>query len=76
MPTTYFILGLLVGAMIGAIGVYMFLVKSGRNIVAQAKTQAEGLLTTAKLEAGNKAKEIELKARGDQMEARKQFEKE
>ena len=74
--TTTFILGLLVGLIVGAIGVYMFLVKSGRKIIAQAKTEAEGLLTAVKLEAGNKAKEIELKARGEQMESRKQFEKE
>ena len=71
-----FTIGLLIGLIAGAIGIYAFLMASGRKIVVQARVQAEGLLTTAKLEADNKAKEIELKARGDQMEARKQFEKE
>ena len=72
----FFIIGLLVGLIAGAIGVYAFLMASGKKIVTQAKAQAEGLLTAAKLEAGNKAKEIELKARSEQMEVRKQFEKE
>ena len=71
-----FTIGLLIGLIAGAIGIYAFLTVSGRKIITLAKVQAEVLLNTAKLEAGNKAKEIELKARGDQMEARKQFEKE
>jgi ribonuclease Y len=76
MSYTSFTLGLLLGLIGGAIGIYAFLMASGRKIIALAKTQAETIITAAKLDAVNKAKEIELKARGDQMEARKQFEKE
>src|SRR5947209_11640596 len=72
----YFTIGLLVGLIAGAVAVYGFLVASGRNLIAQAKTEAEGVRTTARSEAENKAREIELKAKAEQMELRKQFDKE
>jgi ribonuclease Y len=67
---------LLVGLIAGAIAVYGFLAASGRNLIAQAKTEAEGIRASTKTEAENKAREIELKAKAEQMELRKQFDKE
>src|SRR5699024_7101219 len=72
----YFTIGLLVGLIAGAIALYGFFSASGRNIIAQAKTDAEGIRNAAKTEAENKAREIELKAKGEQLKAREMFDKE
>src|SRR5437764_413219 len=71
-----FTIGLLIGLIAGAVGVYSLLIASGRKIVRQARTDAEAMRAAAKQEAENKAKEIELKAKAEQLELRKQFEKE
>ena len=68
--------GLLIGIVIGAAGLMGILTIMGRRIIAQAKISALGLIDTAKLQAKNEAKEIELKARDEQQVARKNFEKE
>jgi ribonuclease Y len=72
----YFTIGLLIGLIAGAVGLYGFLVASGKKLLAQARADADAVRNTAKVEAENKAKEIELKAKADQLEHRKQFEKE
>jgi ribonuclease Y len=71
-----FTIGLLVGLIVGAIAVYVFLSMSGRKIIAQAKIDAEQVRATAKAEAENKAREMELKAKADQVKLREQFDKE
>jgi ribonucrease Y len=71
-----FTIGLLIGLIAGAVGIYGYLVATGKKLVAQARADAEAMRTAAKLEAANKAKEIELKAKGEQLETRKQFERE
>jgi ribonuclease Y len=71
-----FTIGLLIGLIAGAIGVYGFLALSGRKMLAKAHAEADALRNSARLEAENKAKEIELKAKAEQLEVRKQFEKE
>src|SRR5437660_2217527 len=71
-----FTIGLLVGLIAGAVGTYVFLTLIGRKIVTAAKAEAEAMRNAAKLEAENKAKEIELRARGEQLRFKEQFEKE
>ena len=71
-----FSIGILIGLIAGAIGLYAFLINSGRNLVAKARQEADMLGQQARLEAENKAKEIELKARSEQIEIRNKFEKE
>jgi ribonuclease Y len=51
-------------------------VATGKKLVAQARADSDAMRNAARLEAENKAKEIELKAKGEQLEARKQFERE
>src|SRR5258706_9533374 len=71
-----FTIGLLTGLIAGAIGMYAFLLASGRKIRTQAVAEAESLRNSARLEAENKAKEIELRARAEQLKLKEQFEKE
>src|SRR2546421_7635322 len=71
-----FTIGLLIGLVAGAIGIYTFLTISGRKILTQAKAEAESTRNAAKLEAENRAKEIELKSKAEQLRLREQFEKE
>ena len=62
-PAVALTIGILIGLILGAIGLYAFLMNSGRNLVAKARQDAETLTQQARLEAENKAKEIELTAR-------------
>jgi hypothetical protein len=62
-----FTIGLLVGLIAGAIGLYGYLSASGQRILAKAQADADATRNTAKTEAENKAREIELKAKSDQM---------
>src|SRR5437588_12786699 len=71
-----FTIGLLIGLIAGAVGIYLFLTATGRKIRTQALAEAEALRNSSRLEAENKAKEIELKARADQLKLKEQFEKE
>jgi ribonuclease Y len=76
MPSTYLIIGLLVGLILGAVGLYTFLNLSGKKLVVQAKAEADQFRAAGRVDAENKAKEIELKTRADQLKAREQFERE
>ena len=70
------LMGLVVGGAAGAL-IYWFVIRStAKNIVTLAKTEAEQLRTAASQEAQNKAKEIELSARQQQLKFKEQFEKE
>ena len=72
----YFTIGILLGLILGAVGIYFFLKLSGQKLVAQARIQADQVRLAAQVDAENKAKEIEFKGRADQLKAREQFERE
>ncbi len=68
--------GLLGGVIAGAIGIYLFLKWTGKNVVSQAKTEGEQIKRQAKLEADNKAREVELAAQQKLLKVKEQFEQE
>jgi len=70
------LIGLAVGAALGALA-YWFITRTGaRNVLQQAQNDAERLRATTAQEAQNKAKEIELAARQQQLKLKEQFERE
>jgi ribonuclease Y len=69
-------LGLLIGLVVGAGGVFAFLQMSAKNLLAAARTESEQLKENALKEAQNKAKEIELSAKQERLKERELFEKE
>jgi ribonuclease Y len=73
--TGYLLGGILIGLIVGGGGLFALLQLSGRNILAQAKGEADKLRQNAALEAQNRAKEIELTARQEQLKAKAQFER-
>jgi ribonuclease Y len=70
------IIGLVWGIFVGGIGFWLLSRMSARNLLAQARTEAEQLRANATSEAQNKAKEIERGARQEQLRRKEQFEKE
>ena len=72
---TYFLLGLSVGLLAGAAGIFLFLQMSARNALALARAEGEQIRSRAELDARNKAKEIELSARQEQMKLKTEFER-
>ena len=74
--STGLLIGIAIGIIVGAAGLMGILTLMGRRMLAHAKTTADGLVDSARLQAKNEAKEIELKARDDQQVHRKNFEKE
>ncbi|MEO6435510.1 MAG: ribonuclease Y [Tepidisphaeraceae bacterium] len=66
---------LLVGLVIGAGGVLLFTQLAGKSALARARQEADQLRENARVEASNKAKEIELTARQQQLKLKEQFEK-
>ena len=74
--STGLLIGIVVGIIVGAAGLIGILTLMGRRMLAQAKTDGNNLIDSARLQAKNEAKEIELKARDDQQVHRKNFEKE
>lgn len=70
------LLGLVLGLIVGAVGLYVFLNVSGRNLIASAKLEAEKFRQNVTQEASNKAKEIELSAKQEQLKRKEQFERE
>lgn len=62
--------GLIIGLVLGVAGGYAFLTFSARNLVAQAKSEAETTRKTLLLEAETKAREIELSAQQKQLKAK------
>ncbi len=75
-PLMNFILGLLVGLIAGAGIVFLLLTVVAKNTLARARTEAEQLRDTTLTEARNKAKEIELAARQEQLKLKEAFDKE
>ncbi len=73
--TVYVIVALLAGLIAGAVGLYFFFNQSGKNLLAQARAEAEQLRSAARANAENTAKEIELKARSEQLRIKEQFER-
>ncbi|MFT3784696.1 MAG: ribonuclease Y [Tepidisphaeraceae bacterium] len=71
-----YIVGGVVGLLLGAGGLFALLKLSSNNILAQAKEHAKQLKETAERNAESRAKEIELKARQDQLTLKEQTEKE
>lgn len=69
-------IGILIGLILGALGTFGFLQFSGKNILAQARKDAETLTDNARREAENKAKEIELANRQEQLKLKEKFERE
>jgi ribonuclease Y len=71
-----YLIGGLIGLMAGGALVFGFLQISGRNMLARARADGETIQENARLQAQNKAKEIELVARQEQLKAKEQWEKE
>ncbi|MBC7783813.1 MAG: DUF3552 domain-containing protein, partial [Burkholderiales bacterium] len=69
-----YVIGALIGVLLGGIGVFGFLHFSGKNMIAQAKTIAEQFKRQSQLEADNKAREIELAAQQKAMKLKETFE--
>jgi ribonucrease Y len=70
------VIGLLIGAALGAGGVFAYVQLSARNALTRARQEAEQLKENALKEAQNKAKEIELSAKTERLKERESFEKE
>lgn len=71
-----YVVGILIGLVLGGAGVFAVVEVLGRNALARARAEGEQLKTNAIAEAQNKAKEIELAARQEQIKLKEQFEKE
>ena len=66
----------LAGLIAGAVIVYSYLSSSARNLVGQAKSEADRIRETAQKEAQTRAKEIEIAARQEQVRLKQEFDKE
>jgi ribonuclease Y len=75
MLTGIFI-GVLIGLIVGGGGVFAFIQVSGKNILARARTEADVIRDNARREAENRAKEIELSNRQEQLKLKEKFERE
>jgi ribonucrease Y len=73
--TGMFLVGALVGLVVGAGAVFAFMQASARNVLTRARAEAEQLRENVTKEAQNRAKEIELAARQEQMKLKGQFER-
>ena len=71
-----YVIGVIIGVIVGGAGVLLFLHLAARNVLRQARADAEQLRNNASQEAQNKAKEIELSAKQEQMKLKEQFERE
>ena len=63
----------LIGAAVGAAACYALLIVTGKNIVQQAKTEANQYKQTSQIAAEAKSREIALAAQEEQRKAREQF---
>src|SRR3954451_2031507 len=66
----------LIGLICGAAATYGLLIFTGKNIVEQAKTEANQYRETSRIAAESKAKEIALSAQDQQRQRREEFNKE
>ena len=74
--TMEYIIGIIIGVVIGGAGAWAFLQMTARNLVKSARIEADQIRNNASQEAQNKAKEIELTARQEQIKLKEQFERE
>ena len=70
------IIWLLVGLILGAGGVFAFTHFAGRSALARARQEADQIRENGRVEAANKAKEIELTARQQMLKVKEQVERE
>jgi ribonucrease Y len=71
-PTLWFLLG----AALGAVATYGLLIFTGKNLIEQAKNEANQYRETSKIAAESKAREIALAAQEEQRKLRDEFNKE
>src|SRR5438034_4718061 len=64
-----------IGLIVGAAGIYFYLSSSAKNLVGQAKSEADRIRETAAKEAQTRAKEIEVAARQEQIRLKQEFDK-
>jgi ribonuclease Y len=69
------IIGLAIGLLVGAGGFFAFVQLSAKNLLARARAEADQLRDSARREAENKAKEIELTNRQEQFKLKERFER-
>lgn len=67
---------LLMGFILGGAGVFAFIHFAGKNALQRARQDGEQLRENARLQATNKAREIELQYRQEQFKLKEQFERE
>ena len=75
-PTAMLVLGLMGGAIVGSVGMFLLLKVTGIANINAAKKQAEGIRAQAKTEGETLAKQIELDARNEQVKRREAIDKE
>ena len=70
------LIGSLIGLAVGGGAVFAYFHFAARNTLARARVEAEQLRQNVLKEAENKAKELELSARQEQLRLKNQWEKE
>ena len=74
MTTTVFILaGIMIGLVLGVAGAWFYIKNASANALATARSEAKQIKENSEKEAQNKAKEIELSARQQQIKLKEQF---
>ncbi|HEY7090785.1 MAG TPA: ribonuclease Y [Tepidisphaeraceae bacterium] len=73
---TGIIIGVLIGLIVGAGGVFAFVQFSAKNTLSRARVEAQQITDTARVQAENKAKEIELSFKQEQLKLKEKFERE
>ncbi len=71
-----YVIGLVIGLVVGGGGLFAFLQFTGKNIIQQAKQDSEQLKRQAQLEAETKIRETELVAQQKALKLKEQFEQE
>lgn len=70
-----YVIGALIGIVLGAVGAVVYMNVSGRSILARAQQEADQLRENTLKEAQNKAKEIELTAKEQQQKIKVDFDR-
>ncbi|MGH7213808.1 MAG: ribonuclease Y [Tepidisphaeraceae bacterium] len=70
-----YVIGALIGVIVGAAAVFGFVSLSAKGAVSRARAEAERLLESARKEADTKAREIELTAKQDRLKAKEEQER-
>jgi len=69
-------IGAVIGLIVGAVGVFFYLSSSAKNLVGQARSDADRIRESARKEAETLAKEVALAARQEQVRLKQEFDKE